>query len=153
MQILPFRKSHIDYILQLNVEFDGYLNSLSGTKTSILDVEKKRAQIMKYAFGKEKMFSGYVVKIGKEITGFTFYHYWFDPDEMQGKVIYMFELFISKKFRGKWVWKALVEKLQSHKDSIGLYFAVWKKNPGAIEFYKKLGAKWVEDVPFMKLMK
>lgn len=153
IQILPLRKSHIDSIIELNVEFDTYLSSLSNTKTNVLDVKKKRIQILENAFGKRKIFSGYVAKVSWEIVGFTFYHYGFDPDEMEGKVIYMFELFVSEKARGKWVWKALIEKLQSHEDSLGLYFAVWKKNPYAIEFYQKLGANWVEDVPFMKLMK
>ena len=153
MQILHFRKSHIDSILRLNLEFERYLDSLSSSPRRPFDVEKKRKQLLKYAFWKNKSFSGYVAKIENEIVGFTFYHYGFDPDEMQGKVIHLIDFFVSEKARGKWVGRALIEKLQSHEDSIGLYFWVWRKNLGAIEFYKKMWAEWCDDVPFMKLLK
>jgi hypothetical protein len=63
IQILPLRKSHIDSIIELNVEFDTYLSSLSNTKTNVLDVKKKRIQILENAFGKRKIFSGYVAKV------------------------------------------------------------------------------------------
>lgn len=153
MQILHFRKSHIDSILRLNLEFERYFDSLSSSPRRPFDVEKKREQLLTYAFWKNKSFAGYIAKIGGEIVGFTFYHYGFDPDEMDGKVIYMIELFVSERARGKWVGRALVEKLQSHNDSMGLYFWVWKKNLSAIEFYKKMWAEWCEDVPYMKIIK
>lgn len=34
-----------------------------------------------------------------EIVGYALYHYGFDPDEMQGKVIYLIDLFVSEKAR------------------------------------------------------
>ncbi len=152
-QIIPLRKSHINSIIELNIEFESYLNSLSRSNRDTFDGEKKRAQILEYAFWNKKLFSGYVARIWKKIVGYAFYHSGFDPDEMQGKVIYLIDLYVRGQARGKWVGKALIEKLQDDKDSLGLYFAVWKKNPTAIEFYKRLGADWEEEVPFMKLMK
>ena len=153
MNILRLHKSHIEKIVELSCEFDEYIQSLSSVQRSSFDREKKRKQILENAFWKKKVFSGYVGKIGKDIVGFVFYHYGFDPDEMEWKVIYMFELFVSEQARGKWAGKALIEKLQSHPDSLGLYFGVWKKNLPTIWFYQKLGADWIENVPFMKLMK
>jgi ribosomal protein S18 acetylase RimI-like enzyme len=153
MQITPINISHLDGILSLNIEFEQYLDALSSSPRREFDVEKKRKQFLKHAFSKEKSYDGYVAKINEEIVWFTLYHYGFDPDEADGKVIYMFELFVSEKVRGKWVGRALIEKLQSHEDSLGVYFWVWKKNIPAIEFYKKMWADWVEDVPFMKLLK
>lgn len=153
MQILHFRKAHIDEILFLNQEFEKYLDALSSAPRRPFDINKKRQQLLEHAFWKKKCYSGYIAKIDNEIVWFTFYHYGFDPDEMDGKVIYMIELFVSEKARGKWVGRALIEKLQSHPDSLWIYFWVWKKNLSAIEFYKKLGAEWEEDVPFMKLLK
>lgn len=153
MQILHFHKSHVDAVVELTREFDEYLQSLSSVKRDIFDGQQQKEKILKYGFWKEKSFSGYVAKVDNEIVGYAFYHYGFDPDEMQGKVIHLIDFFVSEKSRGKWVGRALVEKLQSHEDSLGLYFWVWKKNLGAIEFYKKLWAEWCEDVPFMKLIK
>lgn len=153
MKIPRLHPSHIEWILKLNLEFEGYLQSLSSWPRVEFDTWKKQQQILEHAFWKKKSYSGYVAKIGNEIVGYAFYHYGFDPDEMQWKVIHLIDLFVSERARGKWVGRALIEKLQSHEDSIGLYFAVWKKNIWAIEFYKKLGADWIDDVPFMKLIK
>lgn len=153
MKVVSLRKSHIDLLVELASEFEDYIQSLSSVERESFDIEWKKRQLLKYAFWKDKIFSGYVAKSWKEIVGFTLYHYGFDPDEMQGKVIYMFELFVSEQSRWKWAWRALIQKLQSHEDSLGLYFWVWKKNLPTIEFYKKMWADWIEDVPFMKLLK
>ena len=153
MQILHFRKSHIDAVVQLMREFDEYLQSLSSGKREDFDEEKQKEKLLKYGFGKEKSFSGYITKIDNKIVWYALYHYGFDPDEMQGKVIHLIDFFVSERTRGKWVGRTLIEKLQSHEDSIWLYFWVWKENIWAIEFYKKMWAEWCEDVPYMKLLK
>ena len=153
MQILHFRPSHIDAVIELMQEFDVYLQSLSSVKREDFDIELQKVKLTKYGFWKDKSFSGYVAEIDNRIIGYALYHYGFDPDEMQGKIIHLIDFFVSECARGQWVGRALIEKLQSHEDSLGLYFWVWMKNAWAIEFYKKLGADWIEDVPFMKLMK
>lgn len=153
MQILHFHKSHVDAVVELTKEFDEYLQSLSSGKREDFDREKQKEKLLKYGFGKDKSFSGYIAKIDGKMVGYALYHYGFDPDEMQGKVIHLIDFYISEWARRKWVGGALIERLQSHEDSIGLYFWVWKKNIGAIEFYKKMWAEWCEDVPFMKLLK
>lgn len=153
MQILHFRKSHIDAVVQLMREFDEYLQSLSSGKREDFDEKKQKEKLLKYGFGKEKSFSGYIAKIDNEFVWYAIYHYWFDPDEMQWKVIHLIDFYVSEKARRKWVGRALIEKLQLHEDSIALYFWVWKKNIWAIEFYKKIWADWCDDVPYMKLLK
>lgn len=153
MHIIPLRRSHLESILALQLEFEDYLQSLSSEKRPDFDIEKKRNMLLENAFGKKKNFSGYIARIENEIVGYVFYHYGFDPDEMQGKILYVIDLFVSEKAHGQWVGRTLISKLQSHPDSLGLYFAVWTKNTFAIEFYKKLGARLCDDVPFMKLMK
>lgn len=153
MQILPFSTSHIDAVVELTREFDNYLQSLSSIERDDFDDERQREKLLRYWFWEEKSFSWYVAEIDDEIVGYALYHYGFDPDEMQWRVIHLIDFYVSEKVRRKWVWKALIEKLQSHEDSIGLYFWVWRKNLPAIEFYKKIWAEWCEDVPYMKLLK
>ena len=115
MNILRLHKSHIEKIVELSCEFDEYIQSLSSVQRSSFDREKKRKQILENAFWKKKVFSGYVAKIGKDIVGFVFYHYGFDPDEMEWKVIYMFELFVSEQ--GK-QWLKNFRVIQIHLVSI-----------------------------------
>ena len=153
IQILYFRPAHIDAVAVLTQEFDVYLQSISNVRREDFDIEKKKENLRKYGFWKQKSFSGYIAKVDDEIIGYALYHYGFDPDEMQWKVIHIVDFFVSERARNKWVGRALIEKLQSHEDSIGLYFGVWKKNNWAIDFYKKMWAQWCEDVPYMKLIK
>lgn len=153
MNIHQFQPSHIESVLDLSEEFEDYIQSLSDLPREPLDVEKKRKMFHEYVFSESPAFSGYVAEIDNEIVGYAMYHYGFDPDEMQWKVIYLIDLFVSERARGKGIGRALIEELQSHEDSLWLYFWVWKKNLPAIEFYKKMWADWIDDVPFMKLMK
>ena len=153
LEIIPLQKKHLDRLVELAWEFDDYLQSLSSEKRDAFDNTKQRERLLRYWFWEEKSFSWYVAEIDGTTVGYALYHYGFDPDEMQWKVIYLIDFFVSEKARWKWAGRALIERLQSHEDSIGLYFGVWKKNIWAIEFYKKIWAEWCEDVPFMKLMK
>lgn len=152
MKIIKFLPRHIESVIELSREFDAYLWTLSTSPRIDFSTSKMRSIFENEVFGKKKILSGYIAKIDGEIVGYVLYHSGFDPDEMQWKIIYIVDLFVSEKARRQWVWKSLIEKLQSHPDSLGLYFGVWKKNTWAIDFYKNIGADWIEDVPFMKLM-
>jgi Acetyltransferase (GNAT) family len=101
MQVVPLNISHIDSILKLNLEFEQYLDSLSSVPRRPFDIEKKREQLLNHAFSEQKSYEGYIAQIDEEVIGFALYHYGFDPDEADGKVIYMFDLFVSEKVRGK----------------------------------------------------
>jgi hypothetical protein len=67
MKILHLRKSHIDAIVTLNEEFNEYLGSLSSIPRDKFDAVKNKKNLLRYGFGKEKSFSGYVVKMDGEI--------------------------------------------------------------------------------------
>lgn len=74
MHILPLRRSHLEPILTLQLEFEDYLQSISSGKRENFDYEKKRKLLLENAFGKKKNFSGYVARIENEIVGYVFYH-------------------------------------------------------------------------------
>lgn len=57
MQILSLRKSHIDGLVQLESEFDDYLQSLSSVKRDDFDATEKKSTLLRYGFGEEKSFS------------------------------------------------------------------------------------------------
>jgi hypothetical protein len=83
MQINHFRKSHIDAIVELTQEFDEYLSKLSEFPRDPFDTLMTKEKLLRYGFGREKSFSGYVAKLDGKIVGYALYHYGFDPDEMQ----------------------------------------------------------------------
>ena len=83
MEINHFRKSHIDAIVELTQEFDEYLCRLSDFPRDPFDTFMTKKKLLRYGFGREKSFSGYVAKLDGKIVGYALYHYGFDPDEMQ----------------------------------------------------------------------
>ena len=151
LKILSLRKYHIDHLLMLMEEFDEYLGELSSGPRDNFDAEKKREKILKDGFWKRPQYKGYLAKLGSQPVWYIFYHYGYDPDEMEGMVIHVIDLFVNEKARGHGVGKLLMKQLQEKEGVIALYFWVWKKNTLAIDFYKKLGADWIEDVPYMRL--
>ena len=68
VKIASLRRSHLESILGLQLEFEQYLQSLSSGKRPDFDIEKKRNTLLEHAFGKKKNFSGYVAKIDGEIA-------------------------------------------------------------------------------------
>jgi len=48
MQILPISPSHIDAIVELMLEFDNYLQSLSSIERDDFDDEKQREKLLRY---------------------------------------------------------------------------------------------------------
>ena len=152
MQIIPFSSKYIDEVVYLMKEFDEYLVSLGDERWGF-SFEKTKEKILKFGFGEEKSFDGYLAIIDDKIVGYALYHYGFDLDEMRGKIIYLIDFFVSNSARGQWVGTQLIQKLQSHSDSLGLYFCVWRKNEKAIQFYQKLWAERCNSVSYMRLLK
>lgn len=150
-KIITLRKTHIDDLVQLMAEFDVYLGKLSSASKVPFDATKKRMKILKDGFWRNRQYLGYLAKLWTQSVGYILYHYGYDPDEMEGKVIYIIDLFVSEKARGHGIGRLLMNTLQEKDGIIALYFCVWKKNTSAVDFYKKLGAEWVDDVPYMKL--
>lgn len=151
LKIVALQKQHIENLLSLMQEFDDYLGTLSSGSREIFNVNKKKEKILKDGFWKNPQYRGYLAKLGAQPVGYILYHYGYDPDEMEGKVIHIIDLFVSEKTRGHGVGKLLMKQLQEKEEVMALYFWVWKKNHLAIDFYKKLGADWIEDVPYMRL--
>jgi hypothetical protein len=50
IKIISLRRSHIDYVVQLESEFEDYIQSLSSLERDIFDKKAKRGQLLKYAF-------------------------------------------------------------------------------------------------------
>lgn len=60
------------------------------------------------------------------------------------KTIYIDDICVDENARGKSIGRALFEHVKEYAASIGCYnitLNVWEGNPGAIEFYRKLGLK------------
>ena len=101
---------------------------------------------------KNPFFLGFVAKKNGTAIGYIFYHYGYDPDEMEGRVIYIIDLFVTGKERSHGVGRLLMKNVAKECKRIGgisIYFGVWLKNKEAASFYRKLRAEFADELPFM----
>jgi GNAT superfamily N-acetyltransferase len=152
VMIRPVTKKDLKDIDRLGREFEEYLQSLT---------DKKRApyssgRFLRDVFGKKRKFYGFIAIKDGIALGYIFYHYGYDPDEMNGPVVYVIDLFVSESARGLGIGGQLMKAVArecKNQGCIDIYFGVWVKNKKAIKFYRKIGAEFVTDAPFMKWSK
>ena len=150
--IKPIRKIDINDLLRLETDFEAYLKQLSKKPRKPFSLKRQAERILKDGFGKNRAFQGFIARKGNEAVGYILYHTGYDPDEMQGRVLYIIDLFVTDRARGLGVGSRLMKAVAAECRKIGgidIYFGVWLKNKSAIKFYKKLGADWAKEVPFM----
>ncbi|HML02583.1 MAG TPA: GNAT family N-acetyltransferase [Candidatus Bathyarchaeia archaeon] len=147
------KKQDVLDIAMLQKEFEAYLGRLSGKPREPFSVRKRASRLLRDSFGRKAAFQGFIARKEGKAVGYIFYHQGYDPDEMRGRVIYIVDLFVSENTRRSSVGALLMKRVAALCKKIGgirIYFGVWLKNKPAIKFYKKLGAEWVTDVPFMR---
>ena len=151
--ISPITKMDVPAVEKLRDEFEVYLQELSNKPREKQLKKERKARLLRDGFGKNRAFYGFVAKYGDRALGYAFYHFGYDPEEMQGRVIYVVDLFVTKKARGLGIGRQLMSRIADIcKENGGkaVYFAAWRRNKTAIRFYKGLGADWIKDVPFMR---
>ncbi len=150
--IRPIQKTDLNGLVQLQEEFEEYLGSLDSNRKKSFSRVAVRRKLLQDGFGKRRAFNGFIATKDGVPVGFVFYHLGYDPDEMQGRVVYIIDLFVTGMERRRGVGQMLMQRVSAlcrGIDAIDIYFGVWKKNAKAQKFYKALGAKKVVDVPFM----
>ena len=92
-------------------------------------------------FGKNPVFNFYVAELEKQIVGIAVYFIKYST--WKGKCLYLDDLLVTEKHRGKGIGKKLFDQIITEAKSINakqLHWQVLDWNTPAIEFYKKYGA-------------
>ena len=109
-------------------------------------VELTVADLERDGFGSNPLFHTFVAEIDEEIVGIALYYYRYST--WKGKTIHLEDLIVKENQRGSGVGFALYSKIieQGKMDNVRrIEWAVLDWNIPAIEFYKKSGAKILED--------
>ena len=109
-------------------------------------VELTVADLERDGFGSNPLFHTFVAEIDENIVGIALYYYRYST--WKGKTIHLEDLIVKENQRGSGVGFALYSKIieQGKMDNVRrIEWAVLDWNTPAIEFYKKSGAKILED--------
>ena len=93
-------------------------------------------------FGENPIFGSIVAEVEGEVVGLALYYYRYST--WKGKRLYLEDLIVSEKMRGKGLGEKLLEAtIQQGKDDActGVMWQVLDWNEPAINFYKKFGTK------------
>lgn len=102
--------------------------------------------LVRDGFGPSPLFDVFVAEVEKEIVGIALYYYRYST--WKGKTIHLEDLIVKEKMRGTGLGYALYSEVikQGKKDKVRrIEWNVLDWNTPAVEFYKKSGAKILDE--------
>ncbi len=139
MIIRKGEKSDMKAVLELIRELAVFEKEPNAVVVTVEDLERD-------GFSENPLFHTFVAKINNEIVGVALYYYRYST--WKGKTIHLEDLIVKEKMRGSGIGFALYSKIieQGKKDKVRrIEWAVLDWNTPAIDFYKKSGAKVLDD--------
>ena len=102
--------------------------------------------LVRDGFGPSPLFDVFVAEVEKDIVGIALYYYRYST--WKGKTIHLEDLIVKEKMRGTGLGYALYSEVikQGKKDNVRIIeWNVLDWNTPAVEFYKKSGAKILDE--------
>jgi GNAT superfamily N-acetyltransferase len=136
------RKAEVEdmkYVLGLIQELATFEKEPEAVLVTVEDLERD-------GFGTNPLFSCFIAEIDSKIIGIALYYYRYST--WKGKTIHLEDLIVSQQYRGTGAGFALYKKIieQGKIDNVRrIEWVVLDWNKSAIEFYKKSGAKVLDD--------
>lgn len=134
IQIRTGKKEDLPAVLNLIRELALFEKAPEQVTNTIKDMEID-------GFGKNPVFDFYVAVLDKQIVGIAVYFIKYST--WKGKGLYLDDLYVAEKHRGKGIGKKLFDQIIEKGKKINakqLHWQVLDWNTPAIEFYKKYGA-------------
>jgi len=139
MHIRKGEKKDMKAVLELIQELATFEKEPDAVEVTISDLERD-------GFGKNPLFYTFVAEVDDEIVGIALYYYRYST--WKGKTIHLEDLIVKEKMRGSGIGFALYSEIiaQGKSDNVRrIEWAVLDWNTPAIDFYKKSGAKVLDD--------
>jgi len=139
MNIRKGEKKDMKAVLELIQELATFEKEPDAVVVTVSELERD-------GFGENPLFHLFVAEIENEIAGMALYYYRYST--WKGKTIHLEDLIVKEKMRGSGMGFALYSKIiaQGKLDNVRrIEWNVLDWNTPAIDFYKKSGAKIVDD--------
>ena len=139
MHIRKGEKKDMKAVLELIQELATFEKEPDAVEVTIADLERD-------GFGENPLFYAFVAEVDDEIVGIALYYYRYST--WKGKTIHLEDLIVKEKMRGSGIGFALYSEIiaQGKRDNVRrIEWAVLDWNTPAIDFYKKSGAKVLDD--------
>lgn len=132
-------KNDMKAVLELIKELAIFEKEPSAVVVKVIDLERD-------GFGENPLFQTFVAEVDGNIAGMALYYYRYST--WKGKTIHLEDLIVTEKMRGSGLGFALYSKIiqQGKIDNVRrIEWNVLDWNTPAIDFYKKSGAKILDD--------
>jgi GNAT superfamily N-acetyltransferase len=149
LNIRPCTLADADAVTTLYQQSAAYLRSLGDSSSFQFDAEA----FVRDGFGEHPAFEGILAEVDGKAVGYLLYTFIYDTDRTM-RVLYVLDLPVDETVRGQGIRRKLMEHAKDIAKTRGageLFWAVYKNNKQAEEFYKRLGAEKIDDVFFMTL--
>jgi len=129
------RKEDLPRTLELIRELAAYEKAPNEVTNTVEQMEKD-------GFGSSPIFGFFVAEVDHAIIGISLYYWRYST--WKGKRLYLEDIIVTEKQRGKGAGKLLFDRTMQHaldEGCSGMMWQVLEWNEPAINFYKKYGAK------------
>ncbi|WP_415328351.1 GNAT family N-acetyltransferase [Chryseobacterium sp. MMS23-Vi53] len=122
------------------------IKELADYEKALHEVTLTLEQFIEDGFGKSPVWGAFVAEFNGEIVGISLYYDRYST--WKGRRLYLEDLVVTEKLRGKQIGKKLFEATLEHGKSnqySGMVFQVLNWNEPAINFYKKYSPKFDDE--------
>jgi GNAT superfamily N-acetyltransferase len=139
MTIRPGTKQDLPRVLELIKELATYERAAHEVTNNLKLMETD-------GFGPNPIFGFFVAENGKDIIGLSLYYWRYST--WKGKRLYLEDIIVTEKERGKGIGKLLFDRTMQHsldENCSGMMWQVLDWNEPALNFYRKYGSKIAGD--------
>jgi len=148
-RVRPLQLADAPVVAALAAEFADYLRGLGDTGAHLLTAEA----LQRDGFGPRAAFAGLVAADSNtdRLVGYLLYTLGYDAD-LAARTVFIIDLYVSPTARRQGAGRALMSEAARLCREMGgayLFWAVYRPNRLAADFYTALGARYVDDLDFM----
>ena len=135
VEIRVGKREDLPHVLELIRELAVYERAPDAVVNTVAEMEKD-------GFGSRPIFGFFVAEVNQRIIGISIYYWRYST--WKGKRLYLEDIVITEKERGRGAGKLLFDRTMQHaldEGCSGMMWQVLEWNEPAIRFYRKYGAK------------